>query len=70
MAILRELAMNYGGDLAEEGDFRKKSRRRSALSRETGFRWNIIILPVVRTKFFVRYTGNNQNLSGRTKAGF
>ena len=46
-AILRELALNHGGELAEEGDFS-----------ETGFRWNIIILRAVRMRFSVRSTGN------------
>lgn len=38
--------------------FRKKLPRRSVLSRETGFRWNIIILRAVRMRFSVRSTGN------------
>ena len=57
-AILRELALNHGGELAEEGDFSEEVARRSVLSRETGFRWNIIILRAVRMRFSVRSTGN------------
>ena len=54
--ILRELTLNYGGDLAEEGDFPEEIAREISVVKGTKLHWNITILHAVRMKCSDRFT--------------